>query len=119
MNYRSAVYNMNSRVDCEIEHPIYGWIPYTLDPNDSDTTINNEALLETMTLAGDIAAYVAPTEEEIAYVNQQAVNNISMAYLAETDWYVSRKFETGEAIPQDILIKRQEARAVYLRKETA
>lgn len=31
-------------------------------------------------------------------------------YLAATDWYVTRKFETGKEIPEDILIKRQEAR---------
>ena len=31
-------------------------------------------------------------------------------YLAETDWYVTRKAETGKAIPDDILTKRQEAR---------
>tara|TARA_B100000029_G_C17237772_1_gene837865 strand:+ start:236 stop:529 length:294 start_codon:yes stop_codon:yes gene_type:complete len=31
-------------------------------------------------------------------------------YLAKTDWYVSRKAETGKAIPDDILTKRQQAR---------
>jgi hypothetical protein len=41
----------------------------------------------------------------------QAENNASnLAYLTETDWYVTRKYETGKSIPQEILIKRQEAR---------
>lgn len=31
-------------------------------------------------------------------------------YLAETDWYVTRKAETGAAIPSDILTKRAQAR---------
>jgi hypothetical protein len=31
-------------------------------------------------------------------------------YLAETDWYVTRKAETGTAIPDDILTKRAQAR---------
>ena len=31
-------------------------------------------------------------------------------YLAETDWYASRKAETGKAIPSDVLAKRAQAR---------
>jgi hypothetical protein len=31
-------------------------------------------------------------------------------YLAETDWYVHRKGETGKAIPSDVLTKREQAR---------
>ena len=31
-NYRNAKYIDTTRIDCEIEHPDYGWIPYTLDP---------------------------------------------------------------------------------------
>ena len=30
-------------------------------------------------------------------------------YLAETDWYVMRKLETGQEIPPDVEAKRQEA----------
>ena len=53
----------NLRMDVEINHPDYGWIPYTLDPSDTDTTINND---EVMALIGtDFAAYVAPTQEEL------------------------------------------------------
>ena len=52
--------------DVEINHPVYGWIPYTLSPADPDTTINNDELL---TLIGsDYAEYVAPTEDELAAV---------------------------------------------------
>lgn len=32
------------------------------------------------------------------------------AYLAQTDWYVTRRTETAEKIPQDITDKRTEAR---------
>jgi len=41
---------------------------------------------------------------------QEVLNAESQAYLTETDWYLTRKFETGVAVPQEILIKRQEAR---------
>jgi inorganic pyrophosphatase len=53
----------NLCMDVEINHPNYGWIPYTLDPADTDTTIDND---EVMALIGtDFAAYVAPTQEEL------------------------------------------------------
>lgn len=53
----------NLRMDVEINHPDYGWIPYTLDPDDTDTTIDND---EVMSLIGtDFAAYVAPTQAEL------------------------------------------------------
>ena len=53
----------NLRMDVEINHPKFGWIPYTLDPSDTDTTINND---EVMALIGtDFAPYVAPTQAEL------------------------------------------------------
>jgi len=53
----------NARMDIEINHPDYGWIPYTLDLDDTDMTVNND---EVMALIGtDFAAYVAPTQAEL------------------------------------------------------
>jgi hypothetical protein len=26
----------DGRVDCEIEHPVFGWIPFTASPNDPE-----------------------------------------------------------------------------------
>ena len=53
----------NLCMDVEINHPDHGWIPYTVSPDDTDTTIDND---EVMALIGtDFAAYVAPTQEEI------------------------------------------------------
>jgi hypothetical protein len=53
----------NLRMEVEINHPHYGWIPYHLNPADTDTTIDNDAV---MALIGtDFAAYVAPTQAEL------------------------------------------------------
>ena len=53
----------NTMMDVEINHPQHGWIPYTLNPADTDTTIDNDAI---MALIGtDFAAYVAPTQAEL------------------------------------------------------
>jgi len=66
MNYRNAKYiNDNGWIDCEIEHPEYGWIPYTLDPADTDMTVDNNVLLAVMAERDDVAAYVPPTQEEL------------------------------------------------------
>ena len=53
----------NTAFDVEINHPEYSWILYTLDPDDTDMTVDNSVLLEL--IGSDYAAYVAPTAEEI------------------------------------------------------
>lgn len=53
----------NLGMDVEINHPDYGWIPYTVDPSDTDTTIDNAAILALV--GADFGAYVAPTQEEL------------------------------------------------------
>lgn len=65
MEYRNARYIDEARIDCEIDHPAYGWIPYTLDPADTDTTVSNDDLLAAMAQNGDVAAYVPPTQAEL------------------------------------------------------
>lgn len=32
--FRNVVTLEDGRFDCEIEHPQFGWIPFTADPND-------------------------------------------------------------------------------------
>ena len=73
MNYRNAKYIDDTRINCEIEHPVHGWIPYTLDPADTDMTIDNNALLSAMASAGDVAAYVPPTQAELDEAAAQAI----------------------------------------------
>ncbi len=53
----------NLRMDLEINHPDYNWIPYTLDPADTDTTIDNTAVMALISV--DFAAYVPPTQAEL------------------------------------------------------
>ena len=57
--YRNPKYNAEGNIDIEINHPKEGWIPYTLDMDDPDNTIDNvefKKLVDKM----DIAAYEAP-----------------------------------------------------------
>lgn len=50
------------------------------------------------------------TDEEIAANTQAEINTTNQAYLASTDWYASRKADSGEAIPSDIVAARAAAR---------
>ena len=76
----------NTRMDVEINHPDYGWIPYTLDPADTDATINND---EVMALIGtDFAAYVAPTAEELAATAAAEIRSQRDQLLLEVDAFV-------------------------------
>ena len=34
MNYRNAKFNDVGTIDCEIEHPKLGWVPFTASPDD-------------------------------------------------------------------------------------
>lgn len=53
----------NLRMDVEIDHPDYGWIPYTVDPSDPDTTIDNTSVMAL--IGSSYTPYVAPTQEEL------------------------------------------------------
>ena len=83
--YRNAKYISGGRIDCEIEHPDYGWIPYTLDPADTDMTINNDDLLAAMEAAGDVAAYVPPTQAELDATLSEQLRGERDGLLAEVD----------------------------------
>jgi hypothetical protein len=66
----------------------------------------------------DVLAWIAegntPTPEftdaEIAANTQAELNVTSRAYLASTDWYITRKAETGDAVPSEITTLRTAAR---------
>lgn len=50
------------------------------------------------------------TPEQIALMEAGAAKVNAKEYLKDTDWYVTRYAETGEAIPAEITQKRAEAR---------
>lgn len=58
MNTRNAKYNAYGTIDCEIDHPKFGWIPFTASPDDCEQRGKDiyNALIE----SGNIEVYVAP-----------------------------------------------------------
>tara|TARA_R110000782_G_scaffold134845_2_gene227201 strand:- start:397 stop:807 length:411 start_codon:yes stop_codon:yes gene_type:complete len=53
----------NLQLDVEINHPVHGWLPYTINPSDTDDTIDNSAIMGL--IGSNFAAYVAPTQVEL------------------------------------------------------
>ena len=78
----------NTRFDVEINHPDHGWIPYSLDPSDTDNTIDNSALLAL--IGSNYASYVAPTTAEINAALAADMRAERNTKLAESDWRASQ-----------------------------
>jgi hypothetical protein len=96
MNYRNAKYIDGTRIDCEIEHSVHGWIPYTLDPTDTDMTVNNNDLLAAMTAAGNVAALVPPTQAELDAAAAEDVRASKAAVKAEAGRRIEAAFPAWE-----------------------
>jgi hypothetical protein len=59
MQIRKLHYNAFNTIDCEIEHPQFGWIPFTASPDDTEQmgrVIYAEAVEG---ILGPVAPYVA------------------------------------------------------------
>ena len=108
-NYRNAKrINDSGWIDCEIEHETYGWTPYTLDPADTDMTINNDDLLAAMEAAGDVAAYVPPTQAELDAALSDQLRMERDSLLAEVDVFVGNPLRWAT-----LSAEQQDAWAVY------
>ena len=56
--------------------------------------------------------FIHPSDEEVAAELAVHTKAEALAYLASTDWYVTRKAETGVEIPEEVSRLRAEARLV-------
>ncbi len=87
MKYRNAKYNEFGTIDCEIEHPDFGWIPFTADHNDVE---EHGKLIATQVQADHdnpqspvvIAAYVEP---EPVVINATIIHQYDFVEWAKTN----------------------------------
>ena len=84
INTRSPVWvnAEHTAIDCEIEHPQYGWIPFTASPDDVEA--HGREVFAALS-KGDVAEYVPPTPpttEELAAAARAERDTL----LAATDW---------------------------------
>jgi len=56
MDVRNATYNQYGTIDCEIDHPMFGWIPFTASPDDVEA--HGRAIYADLLASGSVAAYV-------------------------------------------------------------
>lgn len=54
---------------------------------------------------------ITVNQDKLHKIEQERINQEARAYLAETDWYVSRFVDEGTPIPENIQMKRKEARS--------
>ena len=92
----------NTCMDVEIEHPTYGWIPYTITDTDTDGTINNDNLMSL--IGSDFEAYVPPTQAELDAEAAAAVRGRRDSILVtEVDPIVSNPLRWGSLTDQQQL----------------
>lgn len=72
----------HTAIDCEIEHPQYGWIPFTASPDDVEQHGREIFAQLSQGVVADYVPTPAPTTEEIA----AAVRAERDRLLAATDW---------------------------------
>ena len=85
MNFRNAKYIKNGWIDCEIEHPKFGWIPFTCDPDDKGAAFDTKELFDRMVASKKVAAYILPTQAELEAQQMEVVRAKRDALLRESD----------------------------------
>ena len=60
MQFRNPIFTSTGAIDCEINHPVYGWIPFTAVAGDTGAEFDVDAMLAEIIAAGNIVPYVAP-----------------------------------------------------------
>jgi hypothetical protein len=92
VNYRNAEKNREGLINCEIQHPTYGWIPFQASPN--DTQAHGRALYQRMDNDPDLHH---ETDEEYAERKSLLVRVIRDNRLkAEVDPIVSNAIRFSE-----------------------
>lgn len=111
MNYRNAKRISYNRIDCEIDHPVYGWIPYTCDPTDTGAQFDVAALHALMNSDPATAPYIPPTQAELDAAADADIRSQREHILATlVDPLVSNPLRWG-----DLTAEKQQAWADYRR----
>jgi len=85
MNYRNPKFTASGDIDCEIEHPDFGWIPFTASPTDAEAH-GRELFAQITADAGPIAAYVPPPPTS-AQVNAERDRRLAAGVVVSVTGY--------------------------------
>ena len=112
MDIRNAQFNAAGTIDCEIDHPRHGWIPFTADPNDVEP-LGAQVFEAVKDIAAPYIPPPEPTPEEILAAELAAAQaNRQAAYAQEAD-PLFFKWQAGEGTKEEWEAKREEIRARY------
>lgn len=73
MRIRNTKYNVHGTINCEIEHPKYGWIPFTASPDDVEAH-GRAIFAEAQKLSP--APYTGPSLEQIKDQRKQRMEEM-------------------------------------------
>jgi len=109
MEYRNPKRFNDTLIDCEINHPIYGWIPFTCDPNDTGAMFDVAELHARLDADPSTIPYKFPTQEELNDIVADDVRTKrNKLLLTVVDRTVSNPLRWAEMTPE-----QQQAWAEY------
>jgi len=113
MSIRNPQYNEFRTIDCEIEHPAYGWIPFTASPDDVE---EHGRAIYAAALAMGPADYIAPPAP--TYEERLAAARAS-ASLTRREFFLGLDAMGMYDTVMGILDDQEVPRAVQIELETA
>ena len=85
MDYRNATFTKVGLIDCEINHPDHGWIPFTASPDDVEK--HGRDIYQVVLSEGHVAAYVEPQVDLAAARQEMSCSKMQgILTLGETKW---------------------------------
>lgn len=81
MKFRNAKYNAFGTIDCEIEHPAFGWVPFTASPEDIEPLGK-----QVFDAAKGAASAYAPPPPPSAAIMAENVRQQRNTLLSDSDW---------------------------------
>lgn len=111
MRYRNPRRIFDGAIDCEIDHPRYGWIPFTCDPADTGALFDVAALYAEMDADPATVPYTPPDQAALDVAAAEAVRS-------HRDTLLSRDVDPVVSNPlrwADLTSEQQAAWASYRR----
>jgi hypothetical protein len=84
VEYKNPIYTHTEKyINCEINHPDFGWIPFTASPHDPEK--HGRDIYQRIIKDGNIAPYIPPPPPSQAELESDARYNRDQL-LQESDW---------------------------------
>jgi len=110
MEYINQKYNEDGTINCDINHPDYGWIPTTLSPDDPETS-ELFAILN----AGTVASYTPPvkTQEELLKELEDVVQSYLNTIPIQENFLAPSNFTQYLGYPNEFRLKAEHVGAFF------